>query len=92
MIRSVFRTVEYAGGDNGYLLWNELWLYIFDAALMWCVMALLNVVHPSEVNALLKGGKGLKMLVKARTLGKVVPDNIEKMTSHSPSIDPDSVC
>ncbi|KAL8969241.1 MAG: hypothetical protein Q9183_002091 [Haloplaca sp. 2 TL-2023] len=51
MIRSVFRVVEYVQGDRGYLLRRELWLYIFDAALMALVMLLFNVVHPSKVGA-----------------------------------------
>jgi RTA1 like protein len=65
MIRSIFRVVEYIMGNDGYLLRHEYYLYVFDAVLMWGVMVVFNVVHPSEVNALLKGGrmvKGLKMV------------------------------
>lgn len=51
MIRSVFRVVEYLQGFSGYLLSYELYLYIFDAVLIWCVMVLFNLVHPSEVVA-----------------------------------------
>ncbi|KAL8870446.1 MAG: hypothetical protein Q9174_003515 [Haloplaca sp. 1 TL-2023] len=51
MIRSVFRVAEYVQGDRGYLLRRELWLYIFDAALMASVMLLFNIVHPSKVGA-----------------------------------------
>ncbi|KAL8991708.1 MAG: hypothetical protein Q9169_007724 [Polycauliona sp. 2 TL-2023] len=51
MIRSVFRVVEYVQGDHGYLLRRELWLYIFDAALMAGVMLLFNAVHPNRVGA-----------------------------------------
>lgn len=63
MIRSVFRTVDYVQGDNGYLLRKELWL----------VMALLKVVHPSKVNGLLKGRRAARILVRMQTLEKV-PD------------------
>ncbi|KAG4411840.1 hypothetical protein IFR04_015024 [Cadophora malorum] len=60
MIRSVFRVIEYLQGFSGYLLSHEVYLYIFDAVLMLCVMLIFNVVHPSEVMALLKGGKAAK--------------------------------
>ncbi|KAH7369989.1 RTA1 like protein-domain-containing protein [Rhexocercosporidium sp. MPI-PUGE-AT-0058] len=64
MIRSIFRVVEYIQGNDGYFLRYEYYLYIFDAVLMLAVMVVFNFVHPSEVKALLKGGrmaKGLKM-------------------------------
>ena len=61
MIRSVFRVVEYLQGFSGYLLSHEVYLYIFDAVLMLCVMVIFNLVHPSEVVALMNGGKAAKM-------------------------------
>jgi hypothetical protein len=60
MIRSVFRVVEYVQGFSGYLLSHEVYLYIFDSTLMFCVMAMFNFVHPSEVVALVNGGKAAK--------------------------------
>ncbi|KUJ11459.1 RTA1-domain-containing protein [Mollisia scopiformis] len=65
MIRSLFRVVEYIEGNNGYLLRHEYYLYISDAVLMLGVMVLFNVIHPSEVHALLRGGKvskGFRMI------------------------------
>ena len=65
MLRSIFRVVEYVQGNDGYIMSHEVFLYIFDSVLMLGVMILLNVVHPSEIYALLRGGKmsrgGLKM-------------------------------
>ncbi|KAH7330413.1 RTA-like protein [Rhexocercosporidium sp. MPI-PUGE-AT-0058] len=61
MIRSVFRVVEYVQGFSGYLLSHEAYLYIFDAVLMFAVMAILNLVHPSEVAAYMNGGNVAKM-------------------------------
>jgi hypothetical protein len=55
-VRSIFRVVEYVQGNNGYLLHHEYYLYIFDAVQMIGVMLVFNVVHPSEVRALLQGG------------------------------------
>jgi len=57
MVRSTFRVIEYIEGMDGYLVSNEIFLYIFDAALMLCVVVISNVVHPNEINTLFKGGK-----------------------------------
>lgn len=59
LVRSVFRLIEYGQGNDGYLISHEYYLYIFDSTLMWITMAILAWVHPSEITALLKGGKGL---------------------------------
>ena len=65
LIRSTFRVVEYVQGNDGYLMRHEVYSYIFDSVLMLAVMVLFNIVHPSEVQAQLRGGKaskgGLKM-------------------------------
>lgn len=47
--RSVFRLVEFIQGSEGELLSKEVYLYIFDAMLMWFLMVGLNVVHPGEI-------------------------------------------
>lgn len=49
MVRSIFRVIEYLQGNAGYLLSHEVFLYVFDAALMLAVMLLFNWFHPSEV-------------------------------------------
>lgn len=54
LVRSVFRVIEYSQGRNGYLLSNEVFLYVFDAVLMLAVMVVFNVVYPGEVKACLK--------------------------------------
>jgi len=51
LIRSVFRIIEYIGGSDGVLLSTESYLFIFDAALMFLVMALFNWKHPSQIIA-----------------------------------------
>ncbi|KIW65019.1 hypothetical protein PV04_07309 [Phialophora macrospora] len=58
LIRSLFRLVEYAQGNDGYLISHEWFLYVFDSVLMLTTMALFALVHPSELNALLKSGRG----------------------------------
>lgn len=49
MIRSIFRVIEYLQGNNGYLLRREIFLYIFDALLMFVVMVLFNAIHPAKI-------------------------------------------
>ena len=49
MVRSVFRIVEYVMGQDGFLLDHEIFLYVFDAVLMFCAMVLFNVYHPSRI-------------------------------------------
>ncbi|KAF5010643.1 hypothetical protein FDECE_3209 [Fusarium decemcellulare] len=64
MIRSIFRAVEYLQGFDGYLLKHEVYLYLFDAILMFLVMVLLNWIHPAEITGILAqrgNGYGLKM-------------------------------
>jgi hypothetical protein len=46
VVRCVFRIAEYAGGQDGVLLSTELYLYVFEAALMFLVMFIFNVQHP----------------------------------------------
>ncbi|EKD17734.1 uncharacterized protein L3040_008079 [Drepanopeziza brunnea f. sp. 'multigermtubi'] len=48
-IRSVFRIFEFAGGHDGKLMSTEVYIYIFDAALMLGVMVVFNVVHPGAI-------------------------------------------
>ncbi|KAF9049642.1 RTA1-domain-containing protein [Hymenopellis radicata] len=46
LIRSIFRMIEFSGGNDGALVRHEVWLYVFDAALMTIVVVLFNVFHP----------------------------------------------
>jgi hypothetical protein len=52
MVRSVIRVIEYLQGNNGYFLRHEIFLYMFDALLMFIVMVLFNCIHPAEVTDL----------------------------------------
>jgi len=49
MVRSVFRIAEYVMGQDGILLKHEIYLYIFDATLMFLMMVLFNIWHPSKI-------------------------------------------
>ncbi|EPS35573.1 hypothetical protein H072_11105 [Dactylellina haptotyla CBS 200.50] len=46
LIRSMFRVIEYIMPHDGPLLANEAYLYVFDATLMFIVVALYIVVKP----------------------------------------------
>lgn len=62
LVRSVIRVVEYIQGTDGVILSNEVFLYIFDGLLMFSVLVVFVVIHPSEVNCLL--GRGHVMTAK----------------------------
>jgi len=49
LIRSIFRVFEFSGGNDGVLMRNEVFLYIFDSVLMLGVMTSFNVVHPGSI-------------------------------------------
>jgi hypothetical protein len=51
LVRSVFRIAEYVMGGDGILLRHEYYLYIFDATLMFLMMVLFNLRHPSNIIA-----------------------------------------
>lgn len=54
LVRSIFRVAEYVQGIDGYLYTHEVFLYVFDAALMFVAMVCMNVVHPADIARLLK--------------------------------------
>ena len=58
LVRSIFRLIEYAQGNDGYLISHEVFLYVFDAVLMVATMALMAWIHPSEITAMLVAGRG----------------------------------
>lgn len=62
LVRSVVRVVEYVQGTYGFIMSNEVFIYVFDGLLMFALMVVFLVVHPSEVNCLL--GRGRAMTTK----------------------------
>lgn len=66
MVRNIVRLVEYVQGNDGYVLGHEVFLYVFDALLMSGVVGGFNVIHPSEVKAMLQGGMVVQNLVQVR--------------------------
>jgi hypothetical protein len=70
-VRSIVRVVEYAQGNDGFIMGHEYFLYIFDALVMWCAMVVMNWIHPSEVAAYLRGGKAFVKGWKLEDVGTV---------------------
>jgi magnesium-transporting ATPase (P-type) len=49
LIRSIFRLIEYAQGNDGYLISHEVFMYVFDSTLMFFTMVAMSIFHPSKV-------------------------------------------
>ncbi|KAL4877389.1 RTA1 like protein-domain-containing protein [Aspergillus karnatakaensis] len=69
LVRSVIRVVEYLMGYDSYMMRQEVFIYVFDALLMFIVLLTLNWIHPSEVNSAL--GRGEKYFAKVVAVRKV---------------------
>ncbi|WYZ44443.1 hypothetical protein EsH8_VII_000879 [Colletotrichum jinshuiense] len=78
-VRSVFRVIEYLQGNKGHLMTNEVYVFIFDATLMFLVMVWMNWFHPSEIGLLLRGEppikNGLELVMVGRRPGKLLSEN-----------------
>ncbi|KAK4506630.1 hypothetical protein PRZ48_000362 [Zasmidium cellare] len=59
-VRSIVRVVEFIQGFDGYIYSHEVFLYVFDAAMMFVAMAIMNVVHPGEVARIVRGQRSEK--------------------------------
>ncbi|KAI4718192.1 RTA1 like protein [Aureobasidium sp. EXF-10727] len=69
LVRSLYRLLEYVqGGSTGYIVEHEWMLYALDAALMLGTMVVFFWVHPSEIRALLRGGRALQGWMPLRVL------------------------
>ncbi|KAE8133989.1 RTA1 like protein-domain-containing protein [Aspergillus pseudotamarii] len=53
LIRSGFRVVEYIQGSDGFLLRNEVFIYVYDGLLMLFVTVVFLAIHPGEFSCLL---------------------------------------
>ncbi|KAL2847529.1 RTA1 like protein-domain-containing protein [Aspergillus pseudoustus] len=56
LIRSIIRVVEYLMGYDSFLMRQEVFIYVFDAMLMFIVLFVLNWMHPSQINCALGRG------------------------------------
>jgi hypothetical protein len=61
MVRSIFRVIEYAMGQKGYLLANEWPMFVFDAVLMVAVMVIWGYWHPGTTRQDVAGAQLLSM-------------------------------
>lgn len=49
LVRSIFRLIEYAQGNSGYLISHEVFMYVFDSTLMFFTMLVMSIYHPSKI-------------------------------------------
>jgi RTA1 like protein. len=49
LVRSIFRLIEYAQGNDGYLISHEAFMYVFDSTLMFLAMVAMNICHLSII-------------------------------------------
>lgn len=56
LVRSIVRVVEYIQGYDGFLMKEEVFIYVFDGLLMLVAMLVLQYIHPSEINCLIGRG------------------------------------
>lgn len=49
VLRSIFQLAEFVEGNEGHLYKTEVFLYIFDAALMFLVVIVMGIIHPSKL-------------------------------------------
>ena len=57
LIRSIFRVIEFLQGNAGYLFSHEVFMYVFDAILMFGVLVLFVFLHPGEIREYLEREK-----------------------------------
>lgn len=80
-VRNFYRVIEYAMGQNGYLIAHEWPLYIFDAVLMVAVLAIAVSWHSSEIESVShRSGKA----TKAATFTVISEDNRGRYTEVIP--------
>ncbi|KAK3678505.1 hypothetical protein LTR78_001802 [Recurvomyces mirabilis] len=60
-VRSTVRVVEYVQGFDGFIMTHEVFLYVFDAAMMWVTVGVMSFVHPGEVARELRQGKAVRV-------------------------------
>lgn len=63
IVRSIVRAVEYLQGQDGFVLSHEVFIYLFDALLMFMVMLLFLAIHPGR---LVRNGASTKWRGQAR--------------------------
>lgn len=49
MVRSMYRMVEYAQGNNGALMQKETYVYVLDATTMFVVAGMFAVCYPGKM-------------------------------------------
>lgn len=48
-VRNIVRIAEYIQGPKGFVMSHEVFIYLFDAALMWLAISIFLVIHPGRL-------------------------------------------
>lgn len=48
-VRNIVRIAEYIQGPDGFVMSHEVFIYLFDAVLMWLAMSVFLVIHPGKL-------------------------------------------
>jgi hypothetical protein len=49
VVRSIVRATEYLQGQGGYIMSHEVFIYVFEASLMFLVMLVFIIIHPTRL-------------------------------------------
>lgn len=60
IVRSTVRAIEFLEGEGGFVISHEIFIYLFDALLMFALMVILFVIHPGRLMKETKGAKGYR--------------------------------
>ncbi|KAK1070481.1 hypothetical protein LTR12_008744 [Friedmanniomyces endolithicus] len=64
--RSIVRVVEYLQGFNGYIMGHEVFIYVFDAMLMFIAVSVMAYFHPGDVAKEVRAAKGGRVEIESQ--------------------------
>jgi hypothetical protein len=68
----VLRVVEYVQGTYGFVMSHEVFIYVFDGLLMFVLLGVFLIVHPSEVNYFLGRGRAVVRMGGLKVEGDMI--------------------
>ena len=80
ILRSFVRLIEYAQGEDGFVLSHEVFIYLFDALLMFLAVTTYLVLHP---NRLIRDARGSRVTARFS-----LPESHIAMDTHRRSLTP----
>ena len=71
LIRNLIRVIEYAQGNNGFIISHEYMLYIFDACFILAVVVIYALIHPGRFLVAQRDSAGSMADIETQALGAV---------------------